>query len=209
MHGQIEFNRRQVEPRPRPVLLELRLRAVPVPDLPFPAPRKSHAQWPETARRRADLPCFGRKQEIFPDRFQLGVQAVGRSRLDRLFISNRTGHDVPINLSRRTAVKPEKVVLGLGRDDFVALARQDVEGGLGADDLARRCDQRWIAHVLAHPRHFVEHFFHTVQRVLFGQLRREIRQHAARNLRGQNLRIDSSKIAFKLAVPATDGPKVR
>ena len=60
----------------------------------------------------------------------------------------------------------------------------------------------------ADARHFVEHFLHPVERILLRQLRGEIREHAAGNLGGQNFRIDTGKIAFKLAILSADRPEV-
>jgi len=106
------------------------------------------------------------------------------------------------------AVEAEEVILGFSRDDLIALARQDVQRRLRADDLARGRDERWIAHILPYSRDFIEHFLHAVERILFRELCCEIREHAAWDLGGQNLCINAGEIAFELTIPAADGPEV-
>ena len=136
------------------------------------------------------------------------IPPVCRSGLDRFFVSDGPGHDVAIDLPRGAAVQTEEVIFRFRRDDFVPLPGQHVECGLCADDLAGRRDKRRIAHVFANPRNLVQHFLHAVQRVLFGQLCSQVRQHAAGDLRGQDLRIDTGEIALELTVLASDRSEV-
>ena len=125
-----------------------------------------------------------------------------------MVIPDRAGHDVVIEGTRRPSIESEEVVLGFRRDDFVPFAGQDVQGGLGAHDLARRSDERGIAHFLSDARYFIQHFFDPIERILFSQLRGKIRKHAARNLRGEDLGIDPGELAFELPILSPNGAEV-
>jgi hypothetical protein len=113
-----------------------------------------------------------------------------------------------IERPRRPPVKSEEVVLGFRGDDFVPFARQDVERGLGAHDLTGRGDERGIAHFLSDARHFIQDFFDPIERILCGQLRGKIREHAAGNLPGEDLGIDPGEFAFELPILSSNGAEV-
>ena len=140
---------------------------------------------------------------ILLELLQFRLQPVGRPSLDWFFIADRPRHHGHVERAWRTAVQPKEIVLGLSGNHLVALALfagQHIQRRLRADDLAGRCDQRRVTHFFTDPRHFIEHFLHAVERILFSQLRGQIRQHAAGNLRGEDFRIHPGEVAFKLTV---------
>ncbi|CQC79482.1 Uncharacterised protein [Salmonella enterica subsp. enterica serovar Typhimurium str. DT104] len=80
---------------------------------------------------------------------------------------------------------------------FVALAGQDVEHRLGADNLRGGGHQRDKAEVLAHAGDFRQHLVEFVRRVLLLQLAFEVGEHSARYLRHQNAAVVALQLAFK------------
>ncbi|CNT56197.1 Uncharacterised protein [Salmonella enterica subsp. enterica serovar Bovismorbificans] len=80
---------------------------------------------------------------------------------------------------------------------FVALAGQDVEHRLGADNLRGGGHQRDKAEVLAHAGDFRQHLVEFVRRVLLLQLAFEVGEHPARYLRHQNTAVVAFQLAFK------------
>ncbi|CAB3275316.1 hypothetical protein SVZ_N_04411 [Salmonella enterica subsp. enterica serovar Typhimurium] len=86
---------------------------------------------------------------------------------------------------------------GFLRDGFVALAGQDVEHRLGADNLRGGGHQRDEAEVLAHAGDFRQHLVEFVRRVLLLQLAFQVGQHPARYLRHQNAAVVALQLAFK------------
>ena len=79
-------------------------------------------------------------------------KGVGVEALDGLLVAEDLGLDLGIDGGGGTAVLAAAVSLQLSADILVALAREDVLHGLGADELGGRGDQRGIAHVGAHAR---------------------------------------------------------
>ncbi|ETX35540.1 hypothetical protein SPFCAV_00059 [Salmonella enterica subsp. enterica serovar Gallinarum/Pullorum str. FCAV198] len=80
---------------------------------------------------------------------------------------------------------------------FVALAGQDIEHRLGADNLRGRGHQRDKAEVLAHAGDFRQHLVEFVRRVLLLQLAFEVGEHSARYLGHQNTAVVALQLAFK------------
>ncbi|CQI03663.1 Uncharacterised protein [Salmonella enterica subsp. enterica serovar Typhimurium str. DT104] len=80
---------------------------------------------------------------------------------------------------------------------FVALAGQDVEHRLGADNLRGGGHQRDKAEVLAHAGDFRQHLVEFVRRVLLLQLAFEVGEHSARYLGHQNTAVVALQLAFK------------
>ncbi len=80
---------------------------------------------------------------------------------------------------------------------FVALAGQDVEHRLGADNLRGRGDQRDKAEVLAHAGDFRQHLIQTVSGVLLLQLAFQVGEHAARHLGHQDTAVVALQLAFE------------
>jgi 3',5'-cyclic AMP phosphodiesterase CpdA len=93
----------------------------------------------------------------------LGREQVGRALGDRVLLGLRLGQgdDLGVALAERAAVVAEHDVGELAGEDLVA-AHHHVEDRLGADDLARRGDQRRVAGVGAHPRHLGQHLLDPV-----------------------------------------------
>ena len=91
---------------------------------------------------------------------------------------------------RRLAELAACEVFEFFRDDLVALARHDIERRHRADDLAGRRNERRIADIGAHARHLVEEILELVFHALFLELVRKVREHAARNLEVDDVRVD-------------------
>ena len=150
----------------------------------------------------------GRGGQIVSEGLEFRLQAIGGPRLDRLVVPDRAGHDVTIERPWRPSIESEEVVLGFRGNDFIPFACQDIERGLGAHDLAGWSDQRGIAQFLSDARHFIQHFFDPIERILFSQLSGEIREHATGNLGGEDLGIDPRELAFELPVLSSNGAEV-
>src|SRR6185295_17394110 len=150
----------------------------------------------------------GRGGQILSDGLELRLQAIGGPRLDRLVVPDCAGHDVAIERPWRPSVESEEVVLGFRGNDFISLACQNIECGLGPHDLTGWGDQRGIAQFLSDARHFIQNFFHPIERILFSQLSGKIREHATGNLGGEDLGIDPSELAFELPILSSYGAEV-
>ena len=96
------------------------------------------------------------------------------------------------------AVVAEHEVGELAGQHLVA-AHQDVEDGLGADDLAGRRDQRRIAGVLADSRNLGEHLLDAVAGALLLELALHVGDHAAGNLAVEDLGLDADELGLELA----------
>lgn len=118
---------------------------------------------------------------------ELGLDEVGRTARDRLFVAEDLFDDLRIGLRRQSAVLASEHALCLGGDHLVSLAADDVEHRLRADDLAGRGDERRIAEILAHVRHFGEHFFVLVECTERFELSYKVGEHAARDLVDERL----------------------
>ena len=104
---------------------------------------------------------------------------------------------------RRFTVVAHDVVAHFHGHHGVALAGQHVEGGLGADDLAGGGYQRRVAEILADRLHFLEHLGQPVLCVLLAQLGHQVREHAAGNLRLDDVGVHAvADGALELAVLA-------
>src|SRR5919109_5214752 len=92
------------------------------------------------------------------DFFARGVQAwleqISGTAADRLLFSKNFLFDLFADRSGRLAVETPDVVFRLQGDDRIALAGHDIERCLRTDDLARRSDERRIAQIFSHVRHF-------------------------------------------------------
>jgi hypothetical protein len=89
-----------------------------------------------------------------PQLLPLGLQQVRRPVSIGCFFACLAACDhVAVARPDRLAVVAQHQVGELAGEHLVA-AHQHIEHGLGSDDLAGRRDQRRIARILAHPRHF-------------------------------------------------------
>lgn len=102
----------------------------------------------------------------------------------------RLGADLFVDGSGQLAVFAAQHGLGLLGDHLVALAGDDVQHGLRADDLAGRRDQRGIAEVLAHARNLSEHVVVLVLLARLLELGDEVREHTAGDLIEERVRVD-------------------
>ena len=127
-------------------------------------------------------------------------QQIRRAAGYNLVIADRIFSYLFIDLARCLAVMTEQVVLDFIGDGFVAYSSQDVQHGLGADDLRSGRDQWRVAHVFAHARDFVQHFIHAAERIQFLELIGQVGDHAARNMIDQHARVNSCEGAFELPV---------
>ena len=85
-------------------------------------------------------------------------------------------------------------------DHLVALAQDDVEDSLGADDLAGGGDQRRIACVLTNAGDLSQHFVQLVFLAGILQLLEHVGEHAARHLIQQGVGINAQGLLVDLAV---------
>ena len=95
----------------------------------------------------------------------VGGQRRGIASLDRLLAAEYLRADLRIDRRGRTAVFAAAVGAHLRTDVLVPLPCQHVLHGLRADELARRGDERRIAHVLADARRLEQRLVELVQRV--------------------------------------------
>ena len=118
---------------------------------------------------------------------ELGRDGLGVAALDGLLAGEDLRADLGIDRRGGLAVFAAAVSLDLGADVLVALAREHVLHGLRADELARRGDERRIAHVLADARRLKQCLVELVDLAEHLQLAQQVREHAARDLIGQAL----------------------
>ena len=85
-------------------------------------------------------------------------------------------------------------------DHLVALAQDDVEDSLGADDLAGGGDQRRIACVLTNAGDLSQHFVQLVFLAGILQLLEHVGEHAARHLIQQGVGVHAQRLGADLAV---------
>ena len=89
---------------------------------------------------------------------QLRLKKVGGAAGDDILgLDARLGAHLVADLAGQLAVFAAQHGLGFLGNHLIALAGDDVQHGLRADDLARGRDQRGIAEVLAHARDLSEH----------------------------------------------------
>ena len=204
VHGDVEFSRREVEIVGYGRTLRFRRFQRLCPQVaPFACFEEIPGNRGEEGERQLVFQRRGGLGHVLLEFFKFRFKPVGRSALHGLFVPDGPRHDFFIERPGSPTVEAEEIILGFRGDDLVPLAlftREHVEGGLRADDLAGRRDERRIAHVFADTGDFVHHFFHSVQGVLFGQLRGEIGEHAAGNLGRQNFSVHTGEVAFKLPV---------
>ena len=128
---------------------------------------------------QGDLPLPGRLLQLRGQGLHLRRQAVGRALRQRLGAVENASLQGGVHRCRGGAVLALEHPRRLLGDGLVALSRQHVEHGLGADDLRGGGNQRDHAQVLAHLGDFLEHLVQAVERVLLAQLIFQIGQHAA------------------------------
>ena len=131
---------------------------------------------------------------------QLGLEVIRRSVADGRGTAEDLLQHRRIDRCGRRPVKPLSEVAGLLRDGAVALAREHVQHGLGADDLGAGCYERWVAEVRANARVLLEHLREPGLLALLAQLPHEIRDHSARYLVPEDARIHPEQVALELPV---------
>ena len=131
---------------------------------------------------------------------KLGLQKVGGAAGDDVLgLDARLGADLFVDGSGQLAVFAAQHGLGLLGDHLVALAGDDVQHGLRADDLAGRRDQRGIAEVLAHARNLSEHVVVLVLLARLLELGDEVREHTAGDLIEERVRVDIQHLRVERA----------
>ena len=112
----------------------------------------------EQRERKHVLLAFCKVLEFLAVLRKLRLQKVGGAAGDDVLGLNAGfGTHLVTDLAGQLTIFAAQHGLGLLGDHLVALAGDDVQHGLCADDLARRRDQRGIAEVLAHARDLGEH----------------------------------------------------
>ena len=134
---------------------------------------------------------------------QLRLQQVRRAAGDGLCALEHPRLQGGVHRRRSVAVFTFQNAGGLLRDGFVALAGEDVEHRLGADNLRGRGDQRDETEVLAHARDFRQHFIQTVGGALLLQLAFEVGEHPARHLGDEDTAVGAFQLAFEGVVLLT------
>ena len=94
-------------------------------------------------------------------------------------------------------------------DGLVALAGEDVEHRLAADDLRSRRHQRRKAQVFTHPWNLGEYFVDAVQGALLFELVGQVGHHPARHLVDLHAGVHGGELAFKLVVLLAHGIEVQ
>ncbi|MPM67998.1 hypothetical protein SDC9_114924 [bioreactor metagenome] len=111
-----------------------------------------------------------------------GFEQVRRTAGDHFRIANRLAAHFFVDGCGQHAVFAVQQRLGFLGENLIALAIDDVEHGLRADDLACGRDQRRIAKVFAYTRHLFENLIILVGLARFLELGDQVREHAARYL---------------------------
>ncbi|SXG01793.1 Uncharacterised protein [Klebsiella variicola] len=140
---------------------------------------------------------------------QLRLQQVGRAAGDGFSAVKHPRLQGGVHRRRGVAVLALQDTGGLFRDGFVALAGQDVEHRLGADNLRGRGDQRDETEVLAHAGDFRQHQVEFVRGILLLQLAFEVGEHPARDLGHQDTAVGALQLAFEGVVLLTHLAEVR
>ncbi|SLZ54501.1 Uncharacterised protein [Klebsiella variicola] len=140
---------------------------------------------------------------------QLRLQQVGRAAGDGFSAVKHPRLQGGVHRRRGAAVLTLQDTGGLLRDGFVALAGQDVEHRLGADNLRGRGHQRDEAEVLAHAGDFRQYLIQTVGGALLLQLAFEVGEHPARNLGDEDTAVGALQLAFEGVVLLTHLAEVR
>ncbi|VGP43818.1 hypothetical protein SB01124_04112 [Klebsiella quasipneumoniae subsp. quasipneumoniae] len=140
---------------------------------------------------------------------QLRLQQVRRAAGDGFCPFQHPRLQGGVHRRRRVAVLTFQNARRFFSDGFVALAGQDVEHRLGADNLRGRGDQRDEAEVLAHAGDFRQHFIQTVGGILLLQLAFEVGEHPARDLGDQNAAVGALQLALEGVVLLTHLAEVR
>src|SRR5438445_6900 len=89
----------------------------------------------EQGEREKVLLALGFVPGVPPRLRHFGLEEVGRPLIDHPLITQRPPADCFIDWAGWSPVEALEVMPGLSRDDLVALAGQDIQGGLRAHDL--------------------------------------------------------------------------
>ena len=127
---------------------------------------------------------------------------------NRLFVAKDRLQDVRRDRLGRLAVHPLRQVLRFLGDAGVALAREDVQHRLAADDLRTRRDQRRVAEVRPHACVLRQHFAQLRFGPLFAQLANKVRDHAAGHLVLEHASVYPEHPQFELPVALAHLAKV-
>ncbi len=125
--------------------------------------------------------------ELIPFR----LEEVGGTDVDRLLLGLLLGEldDLRVAITQAFAVVAEHEVRELTRHDLVA-AHEDVEHSLRADDLRRRGDQRRVTSVGLDLGNLGHDLVDTIACALGVELRFHVGEHAAGDLRGEDVRVN-------------------
>ncbi|GIW15948.1 MAG: hypothetical protein KatS3mg063_1801 [Tepidiforma sp.] len=140
--------------------------------------------------------------------FHLGLEVIGRAMVDRLFVAKDLLQDFRGNRDGGAAVHALGEVARFAGDGGIALAGEDVQDSLGADDLRAGGNERRITEVGADSGVLFEDFGELVLGALFAELADKVRNHAARDLVGDDTGIDTEEAGFELPVLLTDAAEV-
>ncbi len=117
-------------------------------------------------------------------------QQIRRPAGDRLLLAEDLLRDYRIHGGGGFAILAADVVTRLFGHHGVALAGEDIEHGLDADDLAGRGNEGRITHVGPGLRQFRQHLGQAVERALVGKLRAQVGDHPPGNVVEQDFRIN-------------------
>ena len=130
-----------------------------------------------------------------------GDQGAGRHvGIEHGGVANDLGHDLRIDGTGGLAVVSAQVILHFLGNHAPALAGQDVEYRLSADDLAHGGYQRRIAHFCADLGDFLHHLVQAVDGILGFQLGNQVAHHAAGNLMAVHLHMEQGGHAALVVV---------
>ena len=130
----------------------------------------------------------------------LGSEGVSKAAGDGLLVAQDLLGELGLDGSGSLAVIAMDQALELLGDHLVALAQDDVEHSLRANDLAGGGDQRRIACVLTNAGDLSQHFVQLVFLAGILQLLEHVGEHAARHLIQQGVGVHAQRLGADLAV---------
>lgn len=152
--------------------------------------------------------ALGEVGDLGPGSFHFGLEVVGGAVEDGFFVAEELLEDFGCDSDGGAAVHAAGEVAGLAGDGGVPFAGEDVEDGLGADDLGAGGDEWGIAEVGSDAGVFFEDFGEFVLGALFAELADEVGDHAAGDLVGDDTGVDAKEAGFEFPVFAADASEV-